>query len=520
MAEAVRKAYRAGQDDEQMEPLVMADTSGRPIGRVQDGDYLVFADLRGEREIELTQSLTEPDFSHFSRPSICIHVVTMIEYDRTLRVRVAFPPLDRIRDALPQVVAYHGLRQAKVVETEKSVHLTYYLNGKSDEVLPGEERIIIPSPHVSDYGSVPELSAAQVADAALEVIADPAYRLITVNLANADVIGHSENEWAIRRAVETVDRQIGRLVDAARTADVAMVITADHGSVERWRYPDGAIDTGHTDSPVPLMLVESGLCAIRLREGGALTDVAPTVLHLMGLPKPAAMTGESLIAGPLAHKPRRVLLLIADGWGARQETWGNLIAAAETPVMDVLASQWPSTCLVASGLAAGMPAGSVGNSEVGHLHIGAGRRLPSDRVRIDTAVSDGSFVQNSALRWAMNGARRDGTRLHLLGIVSFYSSHGSLEHLKALMQMAQAEKVPQVYVHGMLGRRGERPQSGAQYVQSLEDEAARLGNSRLVSIIGRFWALDRERNWDRIEKSYRWLVQGRGKAISGVRVGS
>jgi 2,3-bisphosphoglycerate-independent phosphoglycerate mutase len=141
-------------------------------------------------------------------------------------------------------------------------------------------------------------------------------------------------------------------------------------------------------------------------------------------------------------------------------------------------------------------------------------------VRIDTAVSDGSFVQNSALRWAMNGARRDGTRLHLLGIVSFYSSHGSLEHLKALMQMAQAEKVPQVYVHGMLGRRGERPQSGAQYVQSLEDEAARLGNSRLVSIIGRFWALDRERNWDRIEKSYRWLVQGRGKAISGVRVGS
>jgi len=185
-------------------------------------------------------------------------------------------------------------------------------------------------------------------------------------------------------------------------------------------------------------------------------------------------------------------------------------------VMDRLQVEWPNTRLQASGEAVGMPPGTVGNSEAGHLHIGGGRCFPADRVRINQAIADGSFGQNEAFLWAMRGAKRDGTRLHLLGIISFYSSHGSVAHLKALMRMARDEGVPEVYVHGMLGRRGERPESGAIYVADIEQAAARLGLGRVVSIIGRFWSLDREENWDRIEKTYRWLVYGQGEHVSEI----
>jgi 2,3-bisphosphoglycerate-independent phosphoglycerate mutase len=514
MADAVRAAYRAGQDDEKLEPIVLVDGDGAPIGRIQDGDYVIFYDLRGEREIQLTQSFTDSTFDRFPRPAMRVPFVTMIEYDRGLDVRVAFLPSGEIKDTLPHVVAAHGLRQAKVVESEKSVHLTYYLNGKNEGVLPGEDRFILPSPHVHDYGRVPELNAAGVGDAALDAIANPGYRLVTINFANTDVVGHVENPEAIKTAVHTVDTQIGRVIEGAREAGVTAVVTADHGSAERWYYPDGAIDTGHTDSPVPFILVDPHLRGVRLRQGGALTDVAPTVLRLLGLPIPEVMTGSSLILDEIPHEARRVALVIADGWGARDEVEGNLIAAADTPVMDRLQAGWPTTRLGASGEAVGMPPGTVGNSEAGHLHIGGGRRFPADRVRVDEAIADGSFFENEVFLWAMRGARRDGRRLHLLGIISFYSSHGSVDHLKALMQLARDEEVPEVYIHGMLGRRGERPKSGALYVEEIEGEAQRLGVGQVVSIIGRFWALDREGNWDRIEKTYRWLVYGEGRPVS------
>jgi 2,3-bisphosphoglycerate-independent phosphoglycerate mutase len=134
-------------------------------------------------------------------------------------------------------------------------------------------------------------------------------------------------------------------------------------------------------------------------------------------------------------------------------------------------------------------------------------------LRIEEAIEDGSFFENEAFLWAMRGAKRDGTRLHLLGIVSFYSSHGSVDHLLALLRLARREGLDEVYVHSMLGRRGEHPESGARYIEQVEEDAAQLRVGRLVSVIGRFWSLDREENWDRIEKSYRWLVYGQGRPV-------
>jgi 2,3-bisphosphoglycerate-independent phosphoglycerate mutase len=201
-----------------------------------------------------------------------------------------------------------------------------------------------------------------------------------------------------------------------------------------------------------------------------------------------------------------VLLLILDGWGHRPTVEGNLIAQTPTPTMDRLMEAYPWVLLEAAGMAVGMPEGSVGNSESGHLHMGAGRVVPSDRVRIDEAIRTGAFHENEAFRWAMAPCREEGKTLHLLGIVSFYSSHGSLDHLFALMEMAKREGVKKLHIHSLLGRRGEKPASGAIYVDKVEQKAAELGLGEVVTVMGRYWALDREHNWDRIEKAYRALA--------------
>jgi 2,3-bisphosphoglycerate-independent phosphoglycerate mutase len=524
MAGAVRAAYRTGEEDETLEPQVRVDDAGQPIGSIRDGDYVLFYDIRGEREIELTSAFVDRDFPHFDRPPMTVQFATMIEYHPDLDVQVAFPPLGRVENTLFETVSEAGLCQVKVVESEKAIHVSFFLNGKGQEAFPGEERVIIDSPRPASHSEMPpEMEAAAVADAAIGALQDPRNSLVTVNLCNVDVIGHIENPDAIRTAVETVDAQARRIVEAAREAGVSAVVTADHGTVERWYYPDGAIDTGHTDSPVPFVLIDPELGTdVRLREGGALTDVAPTILQLLGLPQPEAMTGTSLIAPPsrdlIASRSHtegmKVLLIILDGWGIGDGGPGDLIAQAHTPFMDDLLASWPSTQLVASGPAVGMPEGTVGNSESGHLHIGGGRVVPADRVRLEQALEDGSWFENEAFLWAMRGAKEDGTRLHLLGIVSFYSSHGSVDHLLALMDMAQREGVPEVYMHSMLGRRGERPESGAIYIEQVEREAERLGAGTLATVIGRFWSLDREEHWDRIDKTYRMLVEGQGHPVS------
>ncbi len=515
MAEAVRAAYRAGEEDEAMEPRVLVDADGQPVGRIGDGDACIFYDIRGEREIELTQAFTEPGFDHFPVRPIRTHWATMIEYAPDLDVRVAFPPEGRLENGLSDALSRAGRRQAKVCESEKAIHVSFFLNGKRAEPFEGEDRVVIESQKdVGNHDERPEMSADQVADAAIGLVGQAEHDFVFVNFANTDVVGHIENKPAILKAVEAVDTHAGRLAEAALEAGWTVLITADHGTVESWYYPEGTVDTGHTASPVPLIVADRTLAGKAgdglLREGGALTDVAPTVLALLGVERPAEMTGEPLLKASLPSAGRRVLCILLDGWGLGDGGSGDLIHAANTPRMDALTAEFPSTRLTASGPAVGMPEGTVGNSECGHLHLGMGRVIYSDRLRIERAIEDGSFRTNPAFVEVMDEAKRAGTGLHLVGIISFYSSHGSVKHLLELLRMAHERGVPRVAVHGMLGRRGERPESGAIYTEMVEKECEALGLGQFATIIGRFWSLDREENWDRIEKTYRAFVEGRG----------
>ncbi|MDW7759037.1 MAG: alkaline phosphatase family protein [Acidobacteriota bacterium] len=520
MPDAIRAAYRSGQEDEALEPMVLVDETGEPAGRIRSGDAVIFYDVRGEREVELTRCLTEPDFLHFPVvPGLNPDFVTLIEYASGLNVQVAFPPLERLKNTLSEALGSGGFRVLKVAESEKAIHVDYFFNGRNEDRRPWEERLVVDSPAVEDYSTTPAMSADAVAVAAVRALEGTGNRVVIANLANVDVVGHIENKSSVVAAVEAVDIALGRIVEGARRAGAALVVTADHGTVEEWFYPDGTPNTGHTANPVPFILADfsaaaAGSSSGALMKTGELADVAPTVLQLAGFPVPVEMTGKSLIDERDAAPCDRILLLILDGWGLRAEAWGNLIGEASTPHFDSLSTGYPMALLTAHGEAVGMPPGSVGNSEAGHLHMGAGRRVPLDRVRIDQAIEDGSFGRNAVLLDVMRRAMGAGRTLHLMGIVSHYSSHGTLNHLFALMRMARNVGLSNIEIHAFIGRRGERPESGAVYVESVEEMCRELGAGRVATVMGRFWSLDREEHWDRIEKTYGALVRGIGTPVA------
>jgi len=509
MSRSVREAYRRGQEDETLEPLVL-NNNGKAVGRIARGDSVIFYNIRGEREIELTESLTAAGFNRFATAGdLALKFVTMIEYRKGLPVLVAFPPEGSVRNTLSEAISGQGMEQVKITEAEKAVHVSFFFGGKKRDPLPGQEFVIVPTrKDVALFDEAPEMSIAEIAGNVIGRLRDPRWGFILANFPNVDVVGHIENKSAAIRAVEAVDAWTGRVLEEAVRQGVTVILTADHGTVEKWLYPDGAVDTGHTDSDVPFIIVGTGKTA--LRKKGELADIAPTVLELFGFTQPGEMTGRSLLVGAGTAPVKRILLLILDGWGYNEAAEGNLIAEARTPVMDRLMATRPWARLRAAGEAVGLPAGTVGNSEVGHLHIGAGRRIFSDRVRIDRAIADGSFCRNESFLAAVRHAKETGGSLHLIGIVSFFSSHGSVDHLLALLELAKREGVENVFVHAMLGRRGELPESGANYIEMIERKAAESGIGRVVSVIGRYWSMDREENWDRIEKTYRMLVRGEG----------
>jgi len=513
MAESVREAYNKGEEDEALNPRVLVDKEGKPVGSVQDGDIVIFYDIRGEREVQLTQCFVEPDFPHFDTGGKVAKFVTMIEYHSELPVDVAFPPEVAIEGTLCGTITGAGKELVKIVESEKAIHLAYFLNGKRETPFDNERRVTIESPKdVANYDEKPEMAAPEVAD---KVIAELQGKsdVIVVNLANVDVVAHIEDEKAVIGAVEAADKELGRILDAAQKQGVPTIVTADHGTAEKWYYPDGTIDTGHTDSPVPFVMVSDKWKGLILKKNGSLIDVAPTIIPLLDLSVPMEMTGDNLVEGADAPKTDRLLFIIMDGWGYNEDEQGNLIKKADTPVMDRICKDYPFTSLIASGEEVGMPKGKVGNSESGHLHIGSGRTIVSDRIRIDQAMNDGSFRKNPAFKKAMETAKNEGKQLHLLGIVSFYSSHGSVDHLYELLRMAKEVGVPEVYHHALLGRRGERPEAGARYIDDVEKFCEDIGLGRVVTVMGRFWALDREENWDRVEKAYRAIADGKGVEV-------
>ncbi|GAB4338223.1 MAG: 2,3-bisphosphoglycerate-independent phosphoglycerate mutase [Desulfobulbaceae bacterium] len=307
-AAAVRNAYDRGETDEFITPVVLTE-NGEPVGCVRDNDGIIFFNFRADRARELCRAFTEKDFTGFDvadRPRI-LDLVTFTEYDHTFDLPVAFPPVT-MENILGEVVSRNGLRQLRIAETEKYAHVTYFFNGGEEEPFPGEDRILIDSPRdVATYDQKPEMSAYAVTDKLLEALeqarslANP-YQLVVLNFANGDMVGHTGVLEAAVRACEAVDTCLGRIADFILAHGGTLLITADHGNAEIMVDPEnGGPYTAHSLSPVPLVLVDEAHRNCSLKEGGALKDIAPTVLTLLGLPIPREMEGENLLVCPRPH---------------------------------------------------------------------------------------------------------------------------------------------------------------------------------------------------------------------------
>jgi 2,3-bisphosphoglycerate-independent phosphoglycerate mutase len=292
---AIAAAYARGESDEFVKPTVIGDYAG-----MNDGDGLVAANFRADRIRQLLSALVEPNFSGFPRHKIVrfASALGMAHYSEELDARLAtlFPP-QRPDETFGQIVSEAGLTQLRIAETEKYAHVTFFFNGGREEEFPGETRILVPSPKVKTYDLKPEMSVNEITDRLVDAIDRKQFDAIVCNFANADMVGHTGDEQAAIKAVEAVDHCLGRVADAVTRAGGALLITADHGNAEQMKdEKTGQPHTAHTLNPVPVILV-NGPAGVTKLEHGRLADIAPTLLALMGLRQPRAMTGHPLIHG-------------------------------------------------------------------------------------------------------------------------------------------------------------------------------------------------------------------------------
>lgn len=289
--QAVNDGYGRGESDEFLKPTIVDQQ-----GLIEDEDCIIFFNFRPDRAREITRAFVDPDFREFERANIKVNFVCMTQYDATINAPVAFAP-QNLGDTLGEIVSRSGLKQLRIAETEKYAHVTYFFNGGKEKPNPGEDRVLIPSPKVATYDLQPEMSAYQVTDAVVERIRSGEYKLIILNFANPDMVGHTGIYEAAVKAVEAVDACVGRVVEEILAQGGAVLLIADHGNAEKMiDLVTGQPHTAHTTNPVPFVLILDDGKKHKLRAGGVLADLAPTILGLMGIPIPKAMTGTSLIA--------------------------------------------------------------------------------------------------------------------------------------------------------------------------------------------------------------------------------
>lgn len=304
--EVIRTSYERNVTDEYIEPTMIVDEQGNPVGPIQEGDVVIFFNFREDRARELTKAFVLPDFKGFNRGEKIknLDFATMVEYESGLPTQVVFPP-QKITTSLGKIIADNKKTQLHIAETEKYAHVTYFFNGGKEEAYPGEDRVLVPSPQVSSYDLSPEMSATAVTEKIIQGIKSQKYDFILVNYANADMIGHTGNMDAAVKAVQAVDYSLGELIKVVLENNGALLITSDHGNAELMIDPKtGEKLTEHSSNPVPCFFVtpdnkkertENQIMRHQNMVDGMLVDIAPTILELLGLEAPQEMVGNSLL---------------------------------------------------------------------------------------------------------------------------------------------------------------------------------------------------------------------------------
>lgn len=295
-AQAIRDQYQKGITDEFMVPMINGHFSAENA-TIQEGDAVIFFNFRTDRPRQLTEVLTQKDMHEYDMHTLPLHFVTFTNYDQTFRnIGVIFEK-ENLTHTLGETISHAGRSQLRIAETEKYPHVTFFFNGGAEQPFQGEDRILVPSPKVATYDEQPEMSAPEITDGLITYVSEKSPDFICLNYANADMVGHTGDFGAAQKAVETVDGCLGRLLDILLPMSYRVLVVADHGNADVMINPDGSPNTAHTTNPVPVILAGNMIDKHRIKlSSGKLGDLAPTILHLMGISKPEAMTGDCLIS--------------------------------------------------------------------------------------------------------------------------------------------------------------------------------------------------------------------------------
>lgn len=508
----IQRHYDSGLDDYWLPPLIKSVPDEGPVGRVSDGDVLIFACRRGEREIQLTEAFVDPEFTRFQRKFMPdLGFFPMVEYHSKFTGLPALFPAVRPPHPLGEVLSRNGLSQLRIAESEKFSHVTYYFNGRREQPHPGEEWISIPSV-TSSTELHPAMRSVEIVEALIRSLDEKDYRFAVANLAAGDIFGHIPDFQAQVRCVEMIDQAVGIVADFCQRSGCCLILTADHGLLEQAYLPDGSWSLGHTRASVPFVLADPMLKGRQgaLASGGSLADVAPTILKLMGFDPPGIMTGRPLIKQYVCMVDR-IVLLILDGFGQGEENpRNNPIYAAETPNLDQLFRLFPHTRLQASGAAVGLAPNSSGNSETGHLTLGSGRVIIQDEVRIPAGITPDQLQRNRAFYRRIKSLP-PSRGVHILFLLSPGSSHGSLDEALKLLAVLKEWGAPKVYLHAISDGRSAPRRGAVDLLLQLQEALDRLGIGEVVTVCGRGYALDRSGHYrERTKLAYEALVDGRG----------
>ncbi len=292
ISEAMQNSYDEGITDEFIKPIVMVDSDNNTNAKIIEGDVIIFFNFRTDRGRELTQVLSQQDFHEQNMHKLDLYYVTMTNYDDSFKgIKVVYDK-ENIKNTLGEVLANHGKKQIRIAETEKYPHVTFFFNGGREEPFDGEKRILCPSPKVATYDLQPEMSAYDIRDAIIPELEKGEASFVCLNFANPDMVGHTGIMEAAVKACETVDECAKDVITAGLENGYSTIVIADHGNCDTMVNPDGSPNTAHTTNPVPLILVDGGIKHIK---DGVLGDIAPTILHLLGIEKPELMTQKSLV---------------------------------------------------------------------------------------------------------------------------------------------------------------------------------------------------------------------------------
>jgi len=533
---AVQDAVDAQLPINQLSPQITVDPAGEPIGRIDDyeekgkGDSLVIFNVNGANIIGIAESFSDPSFQKFPTVGdLDVSLYTMLPYSADLNAKTAFP-LVKNENSLGQILASSNVSQSRIVGTRRVNDLTQALDGNAKVTYTPDNYTLVEvdDPSLETIKDNPEYNTNNVAEKTIERINQSDDQVVMANFSALDIIAETGDIIRTAEAIDILDEQLGSVIDEAQKAGMTVMLTGTHGNVESMLDENDNPIKGryfsYTDNPVPFLYIDGRDNRLKtqknvLEEDLSLASVSPSILEILGLETPETMTAPSLFKGFAPQQNSRVLVITIDGLGVSDITRGNALELARQTAaqqnrqlnLDKLAEQYPSTNLTASGKAMGLRDEQPGYPTANYFALGSGLAegdIALDMLKIDNAIANDTFLSNPAFVDAVDNAIKNGTKLHLLGLVSEAEVESSIEHLEALLNLAKKRgmKKEDVIIHAISDGINEAPNAVVNNIKRVELLADQIGVGTLATVGGRYWFMNQDNENTKIEKAYNSLV--------------